>query len=180
MPANTAAWLPASQAAFEVKPAPYTPPREGEIVVKNHAVAINPIDWVIPILGNVKGLGASQVFDYNSKTVVQDVIAAFQGKTLAGALAVERKGSSEFCVDIVHACNGTKFVSTDPSARRGPLTRRPGADRRRDGSGLHPGRARRSAERRVRQESSSLFMKTILPRPLLSFRQTAERALTIK
>jgi len=259
MPTNTAAWLGAKQAKLEVKPAPYTPPRENEIVVKNHAVAINPVDWIIQVAGNivyrwitypfvlgedltgevvevgsavtrfnvgdrvlghavgtdkdsnssaegafqaytvvlahmaapipdtmsfeqaavlplalstaacglfqkdhlalhypsaapkptgetllvwggstsvgsnaiqlavaagyevittssprnfdyVKGLGARQVFDYNSTTVVKDIIAAFQGKTLAGALAIGT-GSAEPCADIVHACNGAKFIS---------------------------------------------------------------------
>ncbi len=58
----------------------------------------------------VKKLGASRVFDYNSKTVVKDVIEAFQGKTLAGALAIGER-SAEACVDIVSVCSGTKFVS---------------------------------------------------------------------
>ena len=264
MPMNTAAWLEATQSPLEVKPAPYTPPRENEIVVKNHAVAINPIDWLLQMIGYfifpwiktpfvlgsdlagevvevgkavtrfgvgdrvlghavgsdkkrnssaegafqtytvvlthmaapipsalpyenaavlplglstaacglfqkdhlalqypspnpkttgqtllvwggstsvgsnaiqlavaagyevittasprnfdyVKKLGASQVFDYNSKTVVRDVITAFGGKTLAGALAIGR-GSSETCVDIVHACKGNKFVSMASSS----------------------------------------------------------------
>ena len=259
MPTNIAAWLGAKQIQLEVKPAPYTPPRENEIVVKNHAVAINPIDWLTQVIGYfifpwikypfvlgsdlagevvevgkgvtrfkvgdrvlghalgadkkrnssaegafqeytvvlahmaapipdampyenaavlplglstaacglfqkdqlalqypsvapkptgktllvwggstsvgsnaiqlaaaagyevittasprnfayVKKLGASQVFDYNSKTVAKDLIAAFRGKTLAGALAIG-KGSAEACVDIVHACNGNKFIS---------------------------------------------------------------------
>ena len=257
MPTNTAAWLGAKKAKLEVKPAPYTRPRADEIVVKNHAVAINPIDWIIQVasvyrwitypfvlgsdvagevveVGNavtrfkvgdrvlghavgtdkdsnssaegafqtytvllanmaapiprtmpyenaavlplalstaacglfqkdqlalqhpsatptptgktllvwggstsvgsnaiqlavaagykvittssprnfdyVKGLGARQVFDYNSTTVVKDIIAAFQGKMLAGALAIG-KGSAEPCADIVHACNGNKFIS---------------------------------------------------------------------
>ncbi|MGO9063372.1 MAG: zinc-binding alcohol dehydrogenase family protein [Myxococcaceae bacterium] len=58
----------------------------------------------------VKRLGASQVFDYNSKTVVKDVSHALEGKTLAGALAIG-KGSAEPCIDIVGACDGNKFVS---------------------------------------------------------------------
>ncbi len=58
----------------------------------------------------VKGLGARQVFDYNSTTVVTDIITAFQGKTLAGALAIGT-GSAEPCADIVHACTGNKFIS---------------------------------------------------------------------
>ena len=63
----------------------------------------------------VKELGASQVFDYHSKTVVKDIIAAFQGKTLTGALAIGI-GSAESCADIVHECFGNKFISmTNPS-----------------------------------------------------------------
>ncbi len=58
----------------------------------------------------VTSLGASQVFDYNSPAVVQDIVAAFQGRTLAGALAIGT-GSAELCVDVVHACAGRKFVS---------------------------------------------------------------------
>jgi NADPH:quinone reductase-like Zn-dependent oxidoreductase len=46
MPSNAAAWLVAKHAKLEVKSAPYTSPREDEIVIKNHAVAINPIDWM--------------------------------------------------------------------------------------------------------------------------------------
>jgi len=264
MPTNTAAWLEATQVSLQVKPAPYTPPQGNEIVVKNHAVAINPIDWVIQIVGYfifpwiktpfvlgsdlagevvevgkevtrfrvgdrvlghavgtdkkrntsaegafqtytvvlahmaapipgslpyenaailplglstaacglfqkdhlaleypslapkptgktvliwggstsvgsnaiqlavaagyevittasprnfdyVKKLGAIQVFDYNSETIVKDVVRAFNGKTLAGALAIGR-GSSEACVDIVGACKGSKFISMASSS----------------------------------------------------------------
>jgi NADPH:quinone reductase-like Zn-dependent oxidoreductase len=45
MPSNQAAWLPAKCSPLEVKIATYTPPGENEIVVKNGAVAINPLDW---------------------------------------------------------------------------------------------------------------------------------------
>ncbi len=259
MPENTAAWLEATQVPLEVKAAPYTPPQGNEIIVRNRAVAINPIDWVLQIIGYfifpwikypfvlgsdlagevvevgkevtrfqvgdrvlghavgtdkkrnssaegafqtytvvlahmaaplpnslsyenaavlplglstaacglfqkdhlaleypsaspkptgqtlliwggstsvgsnaiqlavaagyevvttasprnfnyVKKLGASQVFDYNSKTVIKDVISALNGKTLAGALAIGQ-GSSETCVDIVGTCKGNQFVS---------------------------------------------------------------------
>lgn len=260
MPTNTAAWLGPKHAALEVKAAPYTEPGPNEMVVKNRALAINPLDWIIQLAGNViypwikypfvvgsdvagevvqvgsavtrftvgdrvlahavgtdkdtnssaRGafqeytvvldrmaspipitmayenaavvplalstascglfqkdqlgldhpsanaaptgktlliwggstsvgsnaiqlavaagydvittasprnfeyvtkLGASQVFDYHSATVVADIVAAFRGKTLAGALAIGQ-GSTERCVDIVHACDGNKFVST--------------------------------------------------------------------
>jgi NADPH:quinone reductase-like Zn-dependent oxidoreductase len=58
----------------------------------------------------VKRLGASQVFDYRSRTVIADVIKAFNDRTIAGALAIGL-GSAEACLDIVHACKGDKFVS---------------------------------------------------------------------
>jgi NADPH:quinone reductase-like Zn-dependent oxidoreductase len=53
MPTNEAAWLPAKNAALEVGPAPYTPPGDKEIVVRNRAVAINPVDWIIPVMGHL-------------------------------------------------------------------------------------------------------------------------------
>ena len=52
MPSNTtarltAAWLTAAEAhPLEVKSAPYTSPHENEIVIKNGAVAINPVNWM--------------------------------------------------------------------------------------------------------------------------------------
>lgn len=58
----------------------------------------------------VKTLGATAVFDYHGPTVVADIAAAFEGKTLAGALAVGT-GSAEPCIDIVRACQGNKFVA---------------------------------------------------------------------
>jgi NADPH:quinone reductase-like Zn-dependent oxidoreductase len=259
MPFNTAAWLPAKRAQLKVGAAPYTSPGENQIVVKNRALAINPVDWFIQAAGGLifgflkcpfilgsdlagevvevgvgvsrfkvgdrvvahaigmdpnvnnasqsafqtytvivehmaspipdslsfeqaaviplgvstaacglfqkdflalaypsahptptgqalviwggstsvganaiqlavaagyevfttasprnfdfcRQLGASQVFDYNSKTVVPDMIQALKGKTLAGALAIGST-SSAACLDIVHACPGRKFVS---------------------------------------------------------------------
>ena len=48
MPSNTAAWLVAEKKhPFEVKDAPYPKPTVDEIVVKSHALAINPVDWKI-------------------------------------------------------------------------------------------------------------------------------------
>jgi len=260
MPSNNALWSPAKRADPRIGPAPYTPPRGNEIVVKNRAVAINPVDWLMPIIGDLafpwvkypaifgsdvageavevgaavsrfkpgdrvlghavgldksrnnpaegafqdytvllehmaapipagmpfenasvlplglstaacglfqkdqlalnhpaifpeptgktllvwggstsvgsnaiqlavaagyevittasprnfdyaRKLGAAEVFDYASKTVVADVIKAFSGRTSAGAIAIG-VGSAEACVDVIHACKGNKFVST--------------------------------------------------------------------
>ena len=58
----------------------------------------------------VKKLGASQAFDYNSKTVVNDIIHAFKGKSTAGALSIGAR-AAENCLDVLDKCNGNKFIS---------------------------------------------------------------------
>ena len=52
-PFNSALWLTAKRGRFEVGPAAYTRPRENEIVVRNHAIAINPLDWLTQSLGDL-------------------------------------------------------------------------------------------------------------------------------
>ncbi|KAJ5950650.1 Polyketide synthase enoylreductase [Penicillium vulpinum] len=52
LPANKAAWLSASKATpLEIGPAPYTSPGPHQIVVKNSALGINPVDWAKQLLG---------------------------------------------------------------------------------------------------------------------------------
>ena len=254
-PSNTAAWQPKPGVALEVKPAPYTSPGEHEIVVRNVAIAVNPVDWTIQdndvfdwleyplipgcdVAGEVveigkgvsrfklgdrvlaqatgslrnepaksafqqytviaahmaahipdtidyanaavlplglgtascglfekdqlalqypsvlpkptgkalliwggsssvgcngvqlavaagyeviataspnnfdllKGLGASHICDYNSKNIVEELVQALEGKTIAGALYTV--GDSEKCFAVVDRCSGRKFVST--------------------------------------------------------------------
>ena len=58
----------------------------------------------------VKKLGASQVFDYNSKSIVDDLIHAFKGKTIAGAISIGQ-GAAAACLDILEQCQGDKFIS---------------------------------------------------------------------
>ncbi len=58
----------------------------------------------------VTALGADRVFDYNSPTVVADIIDAFRDRTLAGALALGTTSATS-CADIVRSCTGRKFVS---------------------------------------------------------------------
>ena len=55
-------------------------------------------------------LGAAQVFDYHSTTVIEDIIEAFTGKTLAGAIALGET-SADACVRILAKCHGKKFVA---------------------------------------------------------------------
>ena len=68
----------------------------------------------------MKKLGASQAFDYKSPTIVPDLIAAFKGKILAGALAIGAaaagqntldKGPAISCIEVVSKSNGNKFVA---------------------------------------------------------------------
>lgn len=50
MSTNTAAWLVApKQRPLEVRSAPYTAPLEHEMVVKNGALAINPVDYYMHV-----------------------------------------------------------------------------------------------------------------------------------
>jgi NADPH:quinone reductase-like Zn-dependent oxidoreductase len=58
----------------------------------------------------VKKLGASQVFDYNSKTIVKDLVTALKDKTVAGAYAIG-VGSLSLCVDVISKTKGVKFVT---------------------------------------------------------------------
>ncbi len=59
----------------------------------------------------LKSLGATMVFDYAGKTVVPDIIKAFDGRMCAGAIAIGA-GSASKCLDIVGACTGDKFIAT--------------------------------------------------------------------
>ena len=47
MASNTAAWLTALATPFEIQPAPLGTPGEKQILVKNHAIAINPVNGKI-------------------------------------------------------------------------------------------------------------------------------------
>ncbi|KAI1314098.1 GroES-like protein [Xylaria venustula] len=57
-----------------------------------------------------KKLGASHVFDYNSKTITQDLLKAFEGKTSAGGFAVH-PASADVVFEVVAKSNGAKFVA---------------------------------------------------------------------
>lgn len=58
----------------------------------------------------VKKLGASHACDYRSATITEDLLAAFKGRKIAGAIAM-LPGSAEPCVQVVHKTPGSKFVS---------------------------------------------------------------------
>ena len=58
----------------------------------------------------LKQLGAAEVFDYRSPTVVRDIIAAFKNRQAAGAISIGT-GSIKACIEVLGACQGTKFVA---------------------------------------------------------------------
>lgn len=76
----------------------------------------------------VKSLGASQVFDYNSATIQEDLVAAFRGKTSAGAVAnggfggIDGSGPSsvQAAATAVLSCPGKKFVAMTMAPVWGP------------------------------------------------------------
>jgi NADPH:quinone reductase-like Zn-dependent oxidoreductase len=53
MPKNEAAWMAVKHQPLQVKDAPYTEPGPGEVLVRNHAIAVNPVDWAIPFFGGM-------------------------------------------------------------------------------------------------------------------------------
>lgn len=53
LPENQAAWLPTSQAnPLVIDPSPYTTPGPGQLLVKNSALGINPVDWLKQLRGD--------------------------------------------------------------------------------------------------------------------------------
>jgi hypothetical protein len=60
----------------------------------------------------MKVLEASQVFDYHSPTVCDDLVAAFKGKTIAGVFDCIGGAATAVCTDVVHKSASDKFVTT--------------------------------------------------------------------
>ena len=60
----------------------------------------------------VKKLGASEVFDYNSSTVGDDLVNTFKEKTIAGALDCIGGPAWGVCIDVVRKSSGAKIVAT--------------------------------------------------------------------
>lgn len=53
MLANQALWITSRRGSFTVGTAPYTRPGADEVVVRNRAVAINPLDMLMPVIGDI-------------------------------------------------------------------------------------------------------------------------------
>jgi NADPH:quinone reductase-like Zn-dependent oxidoreductase len=71
----------------------------------------------------LKSLGASQVFDYKSPSVVSEMVKALKGKTTAGALSIGQ-GAAEKLMEILDKSQGNKFVAlaTFPVPQKEPQT----------------------------------------------------------
>ncbi len=68
--------------------------------------------------GLLKGLGAGQVLDHASPTLVEDVVDAMRGRRLAGTL--HATGSMDVCFAVVAGCDGSHRVAatlTPPEER---------------------------------------------------------------
>lgn len=62
--------------------------------------------------GLVKSLGATEVFDYNSPTVLEDLLAAFKARTCAGAFDCIGAAAWKPVADLVAQSQGDKVVAT--------------------------------------------------------------------
>ncbi|KAK1765981.1 polyketide synthase [Phialemonium atrogriseum] len=102
MPTNQAAWLTAKSARpLVVKSAPYTPPGANEMVVKNAAIAVNPVDWA-------KQCGGDMIFSWIKYPFVL-------GGDLSGSVVEVGAGVTRFAVGdrvLAHA------VGMDPTVNR--------------------------------------------------------------
>ncbi|KAH7137255.1 chaperonin 10-like protein [Dactylonectria estremocensis] len=78
----------------------------------------SPKSWDV-----VRRLGAVDVFDYHSPDAVSKIVAAFEGRQCAGAMAIGQ-GSQGKCIDIVAQIPGaTQFVSQISIDTPGPFPR---------------------------------------------------------
>jgi NADPH:quinone reductase-like Zn-dependent oxidoreductase len=50
---NEALWLSAKRGSLHIGPAPVTAPGANEILIRNRAVAVNPIDRLLPVMGDL-------------------------------------------------------------------------------------------------------------------------------
>lgn len=100
-PINAAAWLLDKQADLQLQPAPYSAPRENEIVVRNHAIAINPVDWMTQLAGHVLFPWIKPPFILGSDlagevVAVGSAVTRFQpgDRVLAHAVGADKKRNS--------------------------------------------------------------------------------------
>jgi Alcohol dehydrogenase GroES-like domain len=107
MPENKAAWLVARQDVLHVGEAPFPEPEASEIVVRNHAVAVNPVDWMVPFLGRLR------VFPWIKRPFILGSDLA--GKVVAvGASVTEVKVGDRVLAMAVGACKQCNRAAEGP------------------------------------------------------------------
>ncbi|KAF2151288.1 zinc-binding oxidoreductase CipB [Myriangium duriaei CBS 260.36] len=60
----------------------------------------------------VKNLGASEVFDYNSSTISEDLTKALQGKEIVGVVDCIGGNALKVCVEVLHKVQGKGAIAT--------------------------------------------------------------------
>ena len=50
---NRAAWIDTTHGQLEVRDAPVGVPAAHQVLIRNHAVAVNPVDWIIQVAGGL-------------------------------------------------------------------------------------------------------------------------------
>jgi NADPH:quinone reductase-like Zn-dependent oxidoreductase len=101
VPSNAAAWIKATNAQLEVGPSPYPTPADDQLVIRNHAVAINPLDWIIQVAGSLayRWLKYPTVLGTDTAGVVVEVgsaVTRFQvgDRVLAHAVGTDKDSNS--------------------------------------------------------------------------------------
>jgi D-arabinose 1-dehydrogenase-like Zn-dependent alcohol dehydrogenase len=61
--------------------------------------------------GYLKSLGASHVIDYNSSSATEDIVASFEGRESAGAIACV-PDTVESCAAVLRRVTGRKFIAS--------------------------------------------------------------------
>ncbi|OKL58420.1 oxidoreductase, Zinc-binding alcohol dehydrogenase [Talaromyces atroroseus] len=115
----------ADQLALDLPTAPARPPKGETVLIWSGASSVgsNAVQLAVAAgyevistsspknFDYVKKLGASQVFDYNSPSVVADIVAAFNGKKSAGAYAIGFTAAQPVIDIVSQLTNGPKHVA---------------------------------------------------------------------
>ncbi|KAI5212252.1 oxidoreductase [Aureobasidium subglaciale] len=92
MPSNTAAWQPTPGVTLEIKDTPYTAPSVDSIVVRNHAIALNPIDFKLQDVAMFPFLSYPTILGADIAGEVVDVGSAVSSRFKSGDRVIAQAG----------------------------------------------------------------------------------------